>query len=156
MFQSLHLYLGFYSSDLLVNAHLALHTHTHTHTHSLQAVIVTITVLKEQCTFLTVSRLPLERFSWKFMCGSLLEEQCVTAFIWWIFIKIHIYPYIYIRSNSHDFAGNQSVIKGTLLEEQCTFWTVRWLPLEGFSWKFISVNPCIIATNNVSLVVTGE
>lgn len=51
------------------------------------------------------------------MCGSLLEEQCVNADISrplyeGFFVKIHIYPYIYIRSNSHDFADDRSVIKG--------------------------------------------
>jgi len=155
-----HLYLGLYSRDFPAYSHLALHTHIPYKQCELRSIIITITVLQEKCTFSALSWLPWERFSWKFMSGTSLEEQCVTAHVSrplyeGFSSKAVICPSVYIRSKSCDFAGKWSVMKGTLLEQQSTFWTVPWLPLEGFSWKFVSVNPRIFATNNVSLVVIG-
>ena len=51
---------------------------------------------------------------------------------------------------------DQWIIKGTLLEEQCTFSAESRLPREGFSWKFIPVTPSSFATDRIRLVAIDQ
>lgn len=81
-----------------------------------------------ECTFLAVTRLPVEQYSWK-----------------------SAYSILYKLSYCH-WSKNQ----GTLLEEQCTFWDVSPVSLEGFSWKFISVIRPACSRHKVCLPAIGQ
>ena len=69
------------------------------------------------------------------------------------FLKIHTPHSPCMRYKQWKLGWYRSVIKDTLLGEQCALSTVCWLPLEGSPWKFIPRILRACATKRVSLLV---
>jgi hypothetical protein len=70
---------------------------------------------------------PIFKVTWKAVCP--------LGFDWWDFpensycaLSMHVLQTVKVLSD-------QSVISGTLLEEQCVFSAVSWLPVEGLSYN---------------------
>jgi len=87
------------------------------------------TLLGEESTFLFVSQLPIEEFSWNV-------------------IHTHI-------TNTVKYGCARSIMKDTLLGEPSTL-CVSMLPLEEISWIIILTTFCACAINIVSLVAIGQ
>ena len=116
----------------LHNPHFT-HMHNKTYKFGINQSIITSTSLLDQCTFSTVSRLPLHGFSSKSISRT--------------FLALH---------NRHcKFRSDRSIITGTLLEPK-TFSTVCRLPQDRTSSNFINRTYRVCATSHVSFVLIGQ
>jgi hypothetical protein len=92
------------------------------------------TLLIEESTFSSASRLPLEGF----------------------FLYLHTAHYPRMRYKWYKLGCDRSINKGTLLEEQGTISSVSQLQIEVFSYTFIPRTIHACATNGISWVVIGQ
>ena len=84
-------------------------------------------------------------FTWTAQC--LLG--CNLASIGTISMEIHTWHSAQIHYKFCEFCWGRRVVKGSVLEEGCTFSVVCQLPLEGFSWLYTIGTPNTFATTDV-------
>jgi hypothetical protein len=71
---------------------------------------------------------------------------CILPSIAWWLLNTRTWQSMHIHYRRCKFGCKRSIIRSTLPDEQYTFTAVCQIPLEGFSLKFISGTPSIVAT----------